>query len=161
MAKKKDPKERKEKKPRVKSSAEYDGTLFSFVKMFFGNNPNYEKLTQYDKGRHRFMIQRFMSIQYPIMANKLNINKTNPAHIVSSWKTVASRYNTTPKWIWTKVEKGEKVNNKKIDIDPEVLKFYLNKYQISKRDFKEALKFNPDQVLNEIQSIEKQIKADG
>lgn len=158
MAKKKREVKEKVKKPK---SAEYDGTLFSFVKILFGDDVAYQKLSQYEKGKHRFMIQRFMSIQYPTLAHKLNINKTNPSHVVDCWKAVAARYTRTPNWVWTKVDRSEKVNDKKIDIDPEALKFYLNKYQISKKDFREALKFSPDLVIKEIESIEKQIKTDG
>ena len=34
-------------------------------------------------------------------------------------------------------------------------------FKISKKDFREALKFSPDLVIKEIESIEKQIKTDG
>ena len=94
------------------------------------------------------------------MANRFNLNGTNPANVVDSWHIVAQRYTRVPSWIYTKLDKQTKVNNIKYDPHPDALKIYLNKYQISQRDFREALKFNPDAVMDEIKYIEKQITAD-
>jgi hypothetical protein len=154
-------KQRKQRTERKPDNVGYDGGLFSFIRIFFTDPVEYNKLTQYEKGKHRFMLQRFMSIQYPIRANLLNINKTHAAHIVDCWRVVSSKYTRTPGWIWTKIDKTEKINNIKFEPDDRALAFYLNKYQISMRDYKEALKFNSDLVIKEIQSIEKQFKANG
>lgn len=153
-------KEKKDKVKKAKSSSGYDGTLFSFIKIFFTEPETYNSLKQYDKGKNRFMLNRFMAINFPNMANRFNLNGTNPANVVDSWHIVAQRYTRVPGWIYTKIDKQTKVNNVKYDPNPEALKIYLNKYQISQRDFKEALKFKPDEVMAEIQHIEKQISVD-
>jgi len=158
MAKKVKEKKVKEKKVK-KSSGAYDGTLFGFVKVFFTEPEIYNGLKQYDKAKNRFMINRFMSINYPVMANRLNKNGTDAANVVDSWYMIAQRYTRVPGWIYTKINKQTKVNNVAYDPDPEALKIYLNKYQISQRDFKQALKFNADAVMKEIQYIEKQINV--
>jgi hypothetical protein len=158
MAKKE--KNKKEKPKKAKSSSGYDGSLFSFIKIFFTESETYDNLKQYDKGKNRFMLNRFMAINFPQMANRFNLNGTNAANVVDSWHIVAQRYTRVPGWIYTKVDKQTKVNNIKYDPDPVALKIYLNKYQISQRDFKDALRFNPDEVMDEIKRIEKQIKAD-
>jgi hypothetical protein len=156
-------KKERQKKERVKkakpSAIGYDGTLFGFIKIFFTDSETYSSLKQYDKGKNRFMVNRFMAINYPNMANKLNRVGTNAANVVDSWYMIAQRYTRVPGWIYTKLNKQTKVDNKVYDPDPEALKFYLNKYQIGQRDFKLALKFNPDEVMKEIDYIEKQMKA--
>ena len=105
------------------------------------------------------MVNRFMAIQYPVIANRLNKIGTAAANVVDSWHIIASRYTRVPMWIYTKLNKQTKVNNVSYDPDPEALKIYLNKYQISSRDFKLALKFKPESIIKEIEYIEKQIKA--
>ncbi len=154
-------KERKQKTEKVKKakSAGYDGTLFSFVKIFFTDSNTYSQLKRYDKSKNRFMINRFMSINYPTMAQKLNRVGTDAANVVDSWYMIAQRYTRVPGWIYTKLSKQTKVDNKVYDPDPEALKIYLNKYQIGQRDYKLALKFNAEAIMKEIDYIEKQIKA--
>jgi hypothetical protein len=156
---KKERKEKKEKPKRAKSSGEYDGTLFGFIKVFFTSPETYNGLKQYDKAKNRFMVNRFMAINYPVMANKLNKTGTVAANVIDSWYMIAQRYTRVPGWIYTKLDKQTKVNNVVYDPDPEALKIYLNKYQIGQRDFKLALKFKPDEVMKEIEYIEKQIKV--
>jgi hypothetical protein len=156
---KKERKPKAEKVKKAKSANGYDGTLFSFVKIFFTDQQTYNNLKQYDKAKNRFMINRFMSINYPVMAHRLNRMGTNAANVVDSWYMIAQRYTRVPGWIYTKLSKQTKVDNKVYEPDPEALKFYLNKYQTSKRDFKLALKFNAKDVMSEIEHIEKQIKV--
>jgi ABC-type nitrate/sulfonate/bicarbonate transport system ATPase subunit len=98
-------------------------------------------------------------ILYSVMANKLNKNGTSAANVVDSWYIIAQRYTRVPMWIYTKLNKQTKVNNVSYDPDPAALQIYLNKYQISNRDFKLALKFKPEPIMKEIEYIEKQIKA--
>lgn len=156
---KKERKPKAEKVKKAKSASGYDGTLFSFVKIFFTDPNTYNGLKQYDKAKNRFMINRFMSINYPVMAQRLNRMGTNAANVVDSWSMIAQRYTRVPGWIYTKLSKQTKVDNKVYEPDPEALKFYLNKYQIGQRDFKLALKFNAADVMSEIERIEKQIKV--
>ena len=150
---------KKERVKKAKGATGHDGTLFSFVKVFFTDSETYESLKQYDKAKHRFMVNRFMAINYPVMANRLNRIGTNAANVIDSWHMIAQRYTRVPGWIYTKLSKQTKVDNKVYEPDPEALKFYLNKYQTSKRDFKLALKFNAEDAMSEIERIEKQIKV--
>jgi hypothetical protein len=154
-------KERKQKVEKIKKakSTGYDGTLFSFVKIFFTDVTTYNGLKQYDKAKNRFMINRFMAINYPVMAQRLNKLGTNAANVVDSWSMIAQRYTRVPGWIYTKLNKQTKIDNKVYEPDPDALMFYLNRYQISRRDYKLALKFNAEAVMKEIEYIEKQIKA--
>jgi hypothetical protein len=159
MAKKIKEKKIKEKTKKAKSSGSYDGTLFGFIKIFFTDPVVYSNLKQYDKAKNRFMVNRFMAIQYPVIANRLNKLGTSAANVVDSWHIIANRYTRVPTWIYTKLNKQTKVNNTVYEPDPVALQIYLNKYQISHRDFKLALKFKPESIMKEIEYIEKQIKA--
>lgn len=132
----------------------YDN-LFDFIKVFFGNNSKYKEVNDYQKKKHFFMLQRFMSIRYPDTAQKFNINKINPVAVVNLWKLVANKYNRTPIWIFTKVKKQQIVKEKSFIPSEDTINFYLRYHKISKRDLKDAMKFNRDIILNELEKIEK------
>lgn len=134
--------------------------LFNFIKIFFGNNPKYNEVTSYQKRKHRFMLQRFMSIRYPDVAQKFNINKINGSVVVDLWHHVGKKYNRTPNWIWTKTKQSTKKKVDKFIPKDETIKFYLRRQDISRRDFNDAMKFHKEELLHELEIIEKTIESD-
>lgn len=166
-------KERKERKPRVKtekvrkprvqkeksSGNDYD-KLFDFIKVFFGSNPKYKEVNDYQKKKHRFIMQRFMSIRYPDTAQRFNVNKINPVAVVNLWRIVASKYNRTPVWIFTKTKKAPETSTKSFVPSEDTINFYLRYHKISKRDLNDAMKFNKEKILNELEAIEKTRESD-
>jgi hypothetical protein len=133
--------------------------LFDFIKIFFGENPEYYKLKKYDKGKNRFMINRFMSINYPTQAEMLNLNGTDPAHIVESWHLVARNFKRTPGWMYTKVRKAEPKPGDGFVPSDETVKFYMNKFKISYKDFETCVKFNKAELYNELEELEKEMQS--
>lgn len=135
--------------------------LFDFVKVLFSTSDKYDKLTKYQRGKNRFMIQRFMAIQYPETSNLLNWNGSNPTYINDSFRLIAKQYTRPPKWIYTKVKN---VKENKSDFKPKdsTLKFYLNKNECSMRDYNEVLKSpRKDAMLAEIKELEKLLDKHG
>lgn len=135
--------------------------LFDFVKVLFSTSDKYDKLTKYQRSKNRFMIQRFMAIQYPETSNLLNWNGSNPTYINDSFRLIAKQYTRPPKWIYTKVKN---VNENKSDFKPKdsTLKFYLNKNECSMRDYNEVLKSpRKDAMLAEIKELEKLLDKHG
>jgi hypothetical protein len=134
--------------------------LFDFIKVIFEQNKKYEDLKNYDKVKHNFMLNRFMSIQYPIQAQMFNKLGISPLGVSDSWRKVGRNYKKTPGWIFTKLKKNQK-NQKAYSPSPEALTLFLQINQIGEREFKEALKFNPDLVTESLKGIEKQLSASG
>jgi len=155
----KKPKVVKEKKVKVKSSPDDYDKLFNFTKIFFGNNPKYKDATNYQKKKHRFMMNRFMAIRYPETAERFNINKINPVAVTNLWHLVGGKYNRTPQWVWTKTKKvkEEKTKSKFVPSEDTIV-FYLRKQKISRRDFNDAMKFYKEEILEELERIEKTIE---
>lgn len=132
--------------------------LFEFVKILFNNPKKYKQLNGHEIGKHRFMINRFMSIRYPEMANLLNINKINSRHLVDCWYLVASnRYNRTPGWIFTKVRKNKENSKSEFQPHDNTIKFYLKINEINIKDFKQAMKYYRPEILKELELLQKQI----
>jgi hypothetical protein len=135
--------------------------LFDFVKILFSTSSKYEKLTKYERGKNRFMMMRFMAINYPEAANLLNWNGTDPAYVNDSFRLVGKQFKRTPGWVYTKVRATKK---NKVDYEPKesTLQFYLTKNESNMRDYIEVLK-SPRKaaMLKELEDLEKLLDDNG
>ena len=132
--------------------------LFDYIKHLFGTDAQWEKLKGYDKSKNSFMINRFLSIRYPIQANMFNALKIDPVGQAEAWRMVASKFNKVPGFIYTKVKKQPK--EKEWIPDPKAVELYMKFNEIGQREFAEALKYNPSQVKAAIDILEKQMGND-
>ena len=97
--------------------------LFDYIKVLFGQDLPWEKLKGYDKSKNSFMVNRFMSIKFPIQANMFNALKIDPVGQAEAWRMVASKFNRVPGFIYTKTKASKKI--KTWVPDPKALEFYL------------------------------------
>ena len=134
--------------------------LFDFIKVIFEQNNKYEDLKSYDKIKHNFMLNRFMSIQYPIQAQMFNRLGISSLGVSDSWRKVGRQYKRTPGWVFTKLSKNQK-NQKTYTPSAEALNLFLQINEIGEREYKEALKFNNELVVESLKGIEKQLSASG
>ena len=132
--------------------------LFDYIKVLFGQDLPWEKLKGYDKSKNSFMVNRFMSIKFPIQANMFNALKIDPVGQAEAWRMVASKFNRVPGFIYTKTKASKKI--KTWVPAPKALEFYLKINEIGERDFKEAMKHHPSEVKNAITVLEKQMSND-
>lgn len=132
--------------------------LFDYIKVLFGRDPQWEKLKGYDKSKNSFMVNRFMSIKFPVQANMFNALKIDPVGQAEAWRMVASKFNRVPGFIYTKTKASKKI--KTWVPDPKALEFYLKINEIGERDFKEAMKHHPSEIKNAIKVLEKQMSND-
>lgn len=132
--------------------------LFDYIKVLFGRDPQWEKLKGYDKSKNSFMVNRFMSIKFPVQANMFNALKIDPVGQAEAWRMVASKFNRVPGFIYTKTKASKKI--KTWVPDPKALEFYLKINEIGERDFKEAMKHHPTELKNAINILEKQMSDD-
>lgn len=134
--------------------------LFDYIKVLFGKDEHWDKVTTYDKSRNSFMTNRFMSIKFPIQANLFNTLKTDPVGQAEAWRMVASKFNRVPGFIYTKVKKQEATKEKDWKPNPKAIELYMKFNEIGDREFKEALKYDPSQVRTAIDILEKQMGDD-
>ena len=132
--------------------------LFDYIKVLFGKDVNWDKVSNYDKSKNSFMTNRFMSIKFPIQANMFNALKIDPVGQAEAWRMVASKFNRVPGFIYTKTKASKKV--KKWNPNPAALEMYLKLNEIGERDFKEAMKHQPSEIKNAINVLEKQMSND-
>jgi hypothetical protein len=135
--------------------------LFDFIKLIFTKHDQYRSVKNHNKKRHQFMINRFFAIKFPANANALNLNGINPVAVVDGWAAVASRFRSVPGWIYTKTKKSTKAAKSKNEYIPsdEAIKFFLEKNEIGKREFKELELFAKEELHAQLKSIESAMKV--
>ncbi len=133
--------------------------LFDYVKTIFSQSKDYEELKDYAKKKNAFMLNRFMSIQYPVQAQMFNVLNVNPIGVADSWRKVGIRHKRTPGWIFTKTKK--KAKDSVYSPSDEVLAVYLKANEIGMREYKDAMKYDSEQVIESLKKIEKQIDGSG
>lgn len=129
--------------------------LFDYIKILFGKDEQWDKVSNYDKTRNSFMTNRFMGIKFPMQANLFNMLKTDPVGQAEAWRMVASKFNRVPGFIYTKVKKQPKVNE--WAPNPKAVELYMKFNEIGQREFREAVKYNKLEVKLAIDILEKQI----
>ena len=132
--------------------------LFDYIKVLFGSHESWDNLKSYDKTKNSFMVNRFMSIKFPIQANMFNLLRTSPIGAAESWRMVSSKFKRVPGWIYTKVKKQKK--EKVWEPSDDAISFYLKINEIGKREYQEALKWDRNCTIETLKKIEKQIKDD-
>jgi hypothetical protein len=126
---------------------------YEIIKAF--NTKEWNGIKDKDKAKNLFMINRIMSINFPLQANSFNHIKIQPEKVVDFWKVFMSHYyKKTPQWIWTKTQKGEKESSS-YEYKEEVIDFIKEKYQISSREIKEMKNFFPKNFHSFYKEIEK------
>lgn len=137
--------------------------LFDYIKIVFSKDEKaWKELKDTDKARNFFMLNRFMSIQYPVQASYLSHYKIDPVAVSDYWhRTMGQKFTYTPKWIYAKTVK-KKDQEKKLDLPSnEMIKWYCEKNEISRKEFDQNVKFFGENFVNELKSFEKILKSQG
>ena len=130
--------------------------LFDFVKIIFTNPKRYSEVSNRNKRRHHFMINRFFSIKYPVNANLFNFNGINGISVIDSWQLVANRFKSVPFWIYTRTKKKKKVATKKSEYIPkeETIKLFIHNNEIGMREFEELKSFCKEELYMSLKKLE-------
>jgi hypothetical protein len=131
---------------------------YHFLEMLFTNRAFYKEVTAKQKSDNFFMINRILSIEFPLMANKLNVNGIDPVTAVDAWYyfIAAKNYKSMPRWVWTKFSSAHKKEKSKVFlIDKKIIKYFLTKNQISERELNEMIEFCEKDLLEELKFLEK------
>jgi hypothetical protein len=133
--------------------------LFDYIKCLFSQSKDFENLPDYVKKKHAFMTNRFLSINFPIQAEMFNKMNINPVGVADSWRKVGIRHKRTPGWIFTKTKKKAKEST--YSPSDETLSLYLKMNEIGMREYKDAMKYDPEKVTADLKTIQKQIDGSG
>lgn len=134
--------------------------LFDVVKTIFKKDKDWDKVSRNDKVRNFFMINRIMSIQFPIQADQFNHTKILPRPVVDWWHdTLSKHYTRMPGWIFTKTKKSKNKTapTSDIEIDKSIEEFVASKYEVSLRDLSDLKRFYPEKYENWMRSIGEQV----
>ena len=134
--------------------------LFDYIKVFFENQEEYNKINDLQKAKHYFMLNRFMSIKYPIQALGFSNMRINGSAVSDCWHIVANQYKRVPGWIFTKT-KSQTSKVAQYEPDDDVLAFYLKRTMLSDKDYTFLKKMYPEELKVELKALEKQMKTSG
>jgi hypothetical protein len=133
--------------------------LFDIIKTIFKSDKDWKNVGRNDKVKNFFMINRIMSIQFPVQANQFNHIKVSQKPVIDWWhNTLSTYYSKQPPWIFTSTKKKPKISDPKI---PEAFEnaeqLIIEKYEISKREIIDLKKFYPEEYQVWVKSINDQI----
>jgi len=133
--------------------------LFDLVKLIFTNKQKeWKSVGKIDKSRNFFMVNRIMSIQFPVQANQFNKLKIVPSPVVDWWHdTLSKRFSRPPVWLYTKTNKKESVKKGELKNLEDVECFIRDKYNVSKRDLETLKTFYPDRYNIWVKDVSEQI----
>ena len=134
--------------------------LFDFIKILFTKPKIYSTISNRNKKRHQFMINRFFAIKYPVNGYLFNINGINGTAVIDSWSMVASRFRSVPGWIYTKTKKAKKISNKKNEYIPKdtTISLFMEKNEIGKREFVELEQFAKIELYETLEKLEESME---
>lgn len=137
--------------------------LFDYMKLIFSRDEKkWKELSDMDKSRNFFMMNRFLSIHYPVQAHALSLLRINPSAAADYWhRSMSTMHTTVPGWIYAKTKKKDE-QEKKMELPSEsMIQWYCLKNEMSRKDFMEHVKFFGEGFLKEIRSLEKILKSQG
>lgn len=127
---------------------------FELIKAFYTSD--WHKVSDRDKARNFFMVNRLCGIAYPLQANSFNHLKIQPEKVVDFWKLFVTHHNKkSPQWLWTKTQKPVQTKGD-FKYKEEVIDFIKSKYEISNREISEIMDFFPERFkifYKEIESL--------
>ena len=128
--------------------------LFDFINCMFSKPAEFEKISMHERGKHFFMINRFMAIKYPVQASYINHIKINPGQAVTFWhELLCKMYTKTPTWMYAKVNR-KKADKTGVNISEDTMNYYCQKNQCSRKVLDEAIKFVGEPMIKELKEIE-------
>ena len=141
----------------VKAIGPYD-----IIQMMFTKQDQFDKLTDVILDKNFFIINRALSIKYPLQGSLFNSIHINRAQVIKSWRNfIVSKegYGKVPYFIYTKGAKktSETVSKKTDNLDKESINEYCKRYHISLKDFNSLKQFFYDELINDVKRYSKLI----
>ena len=133
--------------------------LFDLTKILFSSPHQWKSISRGDKKANHFMVNRLMSIQYPLQAQAFNQLKIDPVATMDSWqKFLGNKYNRVPHWMYTKgTKKKKEEKEKKLNIKNSTILAYTKRNNLDLKAVQDAIKYFPDESSKELKKFEKMI----
>lgn len=137
--------------------------FFNILSSIFTDKEKFNEYSNLTLDRNSFMINRTMSINFPLQANVLNMLKINGYDVVKSWNTFISQQYRTPGFIYTKgSQKAREDKEKKVNMPKkqDIVDYCLT-YNIEYKSVMDAMKFYKEEMIKEINDflkIKEQLK---
>jgi hypothetical protein len=131
--------------------------LRDFKKNFFGSDRLYNSLSNSDKNKNSFIINRIMASKYPSLANYLNHTESFGNSLIDSWRSFNVKYGIFDmKYVSAKKSEDKKKVWK--PEDKEIFKLYLEHRNIASRDFETWFEFEPIKAKKDFKDFESNFK---
>ena len=122
--------------------------LFDLINSLFTNKEYVNNITMGFAKQNLFMVLRRIAIQYPLQANTFNDNKVNALDTIKFLSDFLY-CGYAPKWIYTSASS----KTKKKELGTEDVKLYKEKNDITDKDFQDAMRFFPKELINEVKEL--------
>lgn len=134
--------------------------LFEITDILFSNPKKWDSIPRGEKKKNQFMINRMMSIQFPLQAQAFNHIKIDPVAMTNSWQLFMSKlYKKTPFWMYTKgAKKKKEEKQKKQEISESIIKKYASLNNLDLKSVRDAIEYFPESSIKELKKLEKLIQ---
>ncbi|WQJ53290.1 MAG: hypothetical protein [Wendovervirus sonii] len=130
---------------------------FDIIKMMFTDTAAFDNLPKSVLEKNFFMINRVMSIQFPLQAECFNHLSINQASVIKAWRQFAISklgYGKMPSFIFTKTVKAEQAELQIDDISKELKENYCKHFNISLKDFNDMMEMFHDMTVKHVKNFE-------
>lgn len=147
------------------NSKETYSDLFDFLRKIFDTTQKgvagWDNVSNPDKKRNSFMVNRMMAIQYAPTANALNELYIDSVGVVESWRIAVLssglKSQRIPSWIYTKTAKAQS-DNPFSKLKKETLIQYCRMHECGMRELREMHRRFPSETMEELEYIENGVK---
>jgi hypothetical protein len=128
------------------------------IDFIFKNKEDYKKLSDEDKERTFFMVNRKLARRFPEHAKLLNTKDTDKSTALDIWYSyfIKIRANGIPDWYWFK----QKTLKKKSFLSGEEREFFINYFDISEEDLDFLILHFKEDLEEEVKKYRKFNKKD-
>lgn len=120
----------------------------------------YDKIPDKEKVSFAFMLNRYMSAEYPITAHEFNKRGVFDIHVVNYWRSclIKKRYSRTPSFFFLKTSSKHEYgqdSDKLKEFDKDLIKFICYDCDIQKESIEYCLTIFPQESLKCIKEYQK------
>lgn len=131
---------------------------FDIINMMFTRPKDFSALSNYELDKNFFMINRVLSIKYPLQGQWFNNLYINKPEVIKCWKAFMDKYehtNRVPGFVYTKgAKKTTEDNIEEITIKKQDKIDYAQKYHLSLKDVDDIIKFKPKEFEEQIKLLD-------
>lgn len=127
-------------------------SLTEVTNAMFKNRKDWKDITDDDKKANFFIINRYLSKQYPDKSELLNDKSIDAVLAMDIWFAFMKKQ-PYPSWLWSKSEKIEKKNL----FSEKDLVFLQNEFNIKSEELDILVKYHTDELKDELKYLKSQL----